>query len=123
MSFGKHRNCADWKAFSFTSVTEDSAGNNLGDTLPIDRTFYIVDLDGWAERDCIYDNDCNTLNWRLEAWDFDADHPEDVRGTAYFDALYLTQTKREAVEVARLGFAVLSLVKAVATWGRIQARY
>lgn len=39
LSFGKHRDCADWNDFSFTSVTEDSAGNNLGDTLPTDWTF------------------------------------------------------------------------------------
>lgn len=36
LSFGNHRNSADWNDFSFTSVTEDAAENNLGDTLPID---------------------------------------------------------------------------------------
>ena len=36
LSFGNHRNCADWNDFSFTSVTEDATGNNLGYTLPTD---------------------------------------------------------------------------------------
>lgn len=123
LSFGKHRNCADWNDFSFTSVTEDAAGNDHGDTLPADWTFYIIDLAEWAERDCIYNNDCKKGNWRFEAWDFEADHPEDVGGTAYFDAMYLTQTRREAVDLGRQGFAVLAVDKVTTTWGKIKAQY
>ena len=32
--FGKHGSCADWNNHSFPSITVDTVGNDLGDTLP-----------------------------------------------------------------------------------------
>jgi len=119
---GRLRNCADWNKFSFMSLTEVAAGNRLGDTLPTEWRFYIVDLAQWAVDDCIYNNDCRKGNWRFEAWDFEADHPADVGGVAYLYAMYLTQTRREAVDLGRLGFAVSAVGKVSTTWGDIKIR-
>ena len=48
---------------------------------------------------------------------------KDIGGVAYFDAMHLTQSKRAAVNLGRLGFAVLPVDKVAATWGKIKAQY
>ena len=90
---------------------------------------YIVDLVGWSEAECPYNDDCAAGEWDLNSPSIEgADSRADganlanaVAGEIRFDVVYLTQTMGEAQAIIDSGgTAVEAAGKLSTTWGKIK---